>query len=152
MEYQNLVKDFAKRTRHNLDTLRSLQSELPEIELYEVTQLINSMLGLLVFPQQGYVTSIPYTPLTDLVHQGWPNPKVVGNYPQVSDLNQLVRYLRNAIAHFNLEFVSNDEQQIRGLCVWNVSTRTGKTTWKAELTIEDIEKITDKFIQLLIEK
>lgn len=158
MEYQNLVKDFAYRTRVNLETLRQLQKSQPKLEIYEVTQLINSMLGLLVFPQQRYIECIPKTPLTELEGQGWPIPKVVDNYPQVRDLNELVRYLRNAIAHCNLEFLSDDGRQLRGLRLWNNRTETeagkriNKTTWKAELTIDDIEKITEKFIHLLLEK
>ncbi len=158
MEYQNLIGDFAQHTRANLETLRNLQKAQPNLELYEVTQLINSMLGLLVFPQQRYIKRIPKTPVSELKSQGWPIPKVIGNYPQVKDLNELVRYLRNAIAHCNLEFLSDDGKQLRGLRLWNTRTervtgkKTEKTTWKAELTIEDIEKITGKFIELLLEK
>ena len=150
MEYKNIVKDFARRTRSNLNLIKSLQELEPGIEVYEVTQLINSMLGLLVFPQQRYVNEIPKTTLRDLVEQGWPIPRVVGDYPQVKNLNQLVRYLRNAISHFNVEFLSDPTLQIQGLRVWNMWD--GKTTWKAELTIEDIEGITDKFVQLILEE
>ena len=150
MEYKNIVKDFARRTRSNLNLIKSLQERDPGIEVYEVTQLVNSMLGLLVFPQQRYVDEIPKTPLRDLKEQGWPIPRVVGNYPQVKNLNQLVRYLRNAISHFNVEFISDQTAQIQGLRIWN--EWNGKTTWKAELTIEEIDGITDKFLQLILEE
>lgn len=152
MNYENLIKDFALRTRKNLSALRTLQQSQPDSEVYEITQLINSMLGLLVFPQQRYMNRIPKMPLNELSEQGWSIPKVVGNYPQVENLNQLVRYLRNAIAHFNLEFVSDGYGKIQGLIVWNTDPRrNGEITWKAELTIQDIENITDKFTNLLIE-
>lgn len=150
MDYENLVRDFALRTRKNLDALRAIQQS--QSDVYEVTQLINSMLGLLVFPQQRYVHRIPQVSLDELYKQGWPIPKVVGDYPQVANLNQLVRYLRNAIAHFNLEFISDGFGKIQGLKVWNTDPRRGNIiTWRAELTIDDIEKITDKFIELLLE-
>ncbi|MCK4472373.1 MAG: hypothetical protein KAW49_11375 [Anaerolineae bacterium] len=159
MQYGNVVKDFARRTRKNLDLLRDLQDRHPDTEYYEVTHLINSMLGLLVFPQQRYLESIPETPLDELARKGWPIPTVIGDYPQVNDLRQLVRYLRNAITHFNVEFLSDETFQIRGLRVWNARPvgradggRVWETTWEAELTIEDIEKITDKFVQLLLEE
>lgn len=147
MEYQNVIRDFARRTRHNLTVLRNLQAQHPELEIYEVTQLVNSMLGLLVFPQQQYIRNIPALPLDELAGQGWPIPKVRGDYPQVSDLNQLVRYLRNAIAHCNVEFLSDETLKIRGIVVWNV--RGGRIDWKAELSLEEIEMITDRFIDLL---
>jgi hypothetical protein len=152
MEYQNLVRDFAHRTHENLDTLRNFQKAQPDIQVYEVTQLINSMLGLLVFPQQRYFKNIPETALNELVIQGWPIPKIEGNYPQVKNLRKLVGYLRNAITHCNIEFLSDDGVQISGLRVWNTGSRNDKTTWKASLTIADIEKITDNFIQLLLEE
>jgi hypothetical protein len=150
MQYENLVRDFALRTRANLETLKTLQRARSDLEFYEVTQLINSMLGLLVFPQQRYIDHIPEIALAELARDGWPIPKVEGSYPQVRNLRELVRYLRNAIAHCNLEFLSDDGQQISGLRVWNTDPRSGKTTWKARLTIDDIEKITTNFIQLLI--
>ena len=152
MAYQNLVRDFASRTRANLETLRDFQKAQSDVEVYEVTQLINSMLGLLVFPQQRYIDRIPKTPLGELASQGWPSPKVEGNYPQVKDLRELVRYLRNAITHCNLQFLVDEREQINGLRVWNTNPRTDQTTWMAKLSIEDIEKITDRFIQLLLEK
>jgi hypothetical protein len=102
MNYQNLVRDFAHRTCDNLETLRNLQKTKPDVEVYEVTQLINSMLGLFIFPQQKYFNHIPETPLAELARQGWPIPKVEGNCLQVKDLRELVRYLRNAITHCNL--------------------------------------------------
>lgn len=49
MKYENLVKDFVKRTKQNNEMLRKLQTENPNLEFYEVMQLINSLLGLLVF-------------------------------------------------------------------------------------------------------
>lgn len=150
MNYKNLVKDFALRTRKNLVALRELQKAQPEAEIYEVTQLINSMLGLLVFPQQKYVRSIPKTPLDELVRQGWPVPQVDGNYPQAENLNDLVRLLRNSISHCNMEFQSDSCGEITGLVVWNTEPRNGQTTWRATMTIEDIEKISDKFIDLLL--
>lgn len=150
MRYEDLVRDFATRTRKNLYALRELQRTNPDVRVYEVTQLINSLLGLLVFPQQRYIDRIEALPLEELVSRGWPIPQVIGEYPQVEDLNQLVRYLRNSIAHCNLEIVSDGYGEIRGLKVWN--TRAGRVTWKAQLSTDDIEKIGERFIEMLTEE
>jgi len=158
MEYQELVRDFADRTKKNLDLLRDLQLQNPEAEIFEVTQLMNSMLGLLVFPQQSFVTKIPNVPLSQLRESGWPIPRIMGEYPQVKDLNQLVRYLRNAIAHFNIRFMVDEKRQISGLQFWNTRERRMKggkrreeITWKAELSLDEIETITYRFIDLMLE-
>lgn len=72
-----------------------------------------------------------------------------GEFPPAANLQELVRYLRNAIAHFNLAFVADDQGQICGLRLWN--RRGGVTTWEARLALADLETITEKFIDLLLE-
>jgi hypothetical protein len=106
------------------------------------------MLGLLVFPQQEFVDRIPATPLEQLRHSGWPVPEVRGRFRQVSDLRQLIRYLRNAIAHFNVRFLGDGLGQIRGLHVWN-ERQNGERNWEAELSVDDIRGIAERFIELL---
>jgi hypothetical protein len=148
MEYRNLVEDFARRTRENLRILRAAHERGEHI--YEVTALINSMLGLLVFPQQKYVNSIPETSLEELSVQGWPIPVVVGDFPQVLNLRQLIRNLRNAVSHFNIEFYTEGGEQIAGLTVWNTKPRTRQVTWKATLSISELDIIVHKFITLIL--
>lgn len=50
-EYIEFVKEFAARTKSNLDFIKKAKTQQP-IELYEFTQLVNSLFGLLVIPQQ----------------------------------------------------------------------------------------------------
>jgi hypothetical protein len=166
MMYEEVVRDFALRTRKNLEALEALHERNDEV--FEVTQLINSMLGLLVFPQQEYVESIPKTPLKDLLQDGWPIPRVTGNFQQVTDLNQLIRYLRNAVAHFNIKFIGDGkdgENNIKVLRVWNmapVRDKQGKIerndegkiieekNWEADLTVTQLRSIANRFIDLLL--
>jgi hypothetical protein len=143
--YEDLVADFAERTRANLEVLRNAQRSGQQA--FEVTALVNSLLGLLVFPQQRFVDSIPQTPLNELQVDGWPLPKVNGDFEQVSDLRDLIRYLRNAVAHCNLEFVPDSHGRIDGILVWN--RRNGRTNWKATLTVVELEGIVDRFARLL---
>lgn len=152
MEYKEseLVKDFAQRTKRNLELLRRLQQENDDLEVYETTQLMNSLLGLLVFPQQRCFDRIPETSLNELIAEGWPIPRLVGDFSQARDLKQLVRYLRNAIAHFNIEFIAH-EGELAGLTVWNIDPRSKKTTWKAQLSFDEIEVLVEKFIALILE-
>lgn len=150
MMYEEVIRDFAERTRANLRAVEELRAEGKEV--YEVTQLVNSTLGLLVFPQQEYVDRIPHTPLEQLKQDGWPIPRIRGGFQQVSDLNELIRYLRNAIAHFNIEFIGDGRNEIKFLRVWNTNPRNGKRTWEAELSAEDLRKIANCFVDLLLEK
>jgi hypothetical protein len=154
MIYVSLIHDFARRTLANLDALKLMREHSPDVEFYEVTNLINSMLGLLIFPQQAFVKEIPSTPLSELEAQGWPIPRIIGKFPQVKNLNQLVRFLRNAISHCNVKFKAGSRDEIIGLVVWNKDTSQpgSPMTWKAELSLDEIEKITRKFVALILAK
>ncbi len=117
MEYQNFTKSFPLRTWDNLILFQDIYSgqkkiynstqekELAqenEIKLYEITQLINSLLGLLVF-FKAFGHSIPNNNLSDFTEN-----KVMtlneNTWENVSDssLNDVLRHLRNALAHGNI--------------------------------------------------
>lgn len=159
MEYNEVVRDFASRTQENLLAIEKLKQSGHEV--FETTQLINSMLGLLVFPQQAYVDTIPETPIEELKQMGWPIPREHPRYTQVTNLKQLIRYMRNAVAHFNIEFIADRQHTIQKIRVWNTRMEsraalgtTGRMlhrNWEAELNIEELRTITMKFIDLMRE-
>jgi HEPN pEK499 p136 len=70
MNYESVIRDFAERTRKNLRTINDLKAK--GVEVYEVTQLVNSMLGLLVFPRENFIDQVPQTSLSELEADGWP--------------------------------------------------------------------------------
>lgn len=149
MEYKELVKDFVSRTKVNLELIRQAEKDGDEKEAYEVTQLISFLLGLLVLLQQKFGNKISKTPLSELKKSGWPIPRVLDNYTQAKDLKELTRYLRNGVAHFNLQFKKSGGH-IDGLIIWS-KNRNGVETWRAELTIKELEAIANKFAELLIQ-
>lgn len=54
MEYhERFIIDFAKRTRANLEFIE--QAKPSGDQVFEVTQLVNSLLGLLVFSRERYL-------------------------------------------------------------------------------------------------
>ena len=147
MMYEDVIRDFAIRTKKNLAIIEQLHKNGKEA--YETTQLVNSCLGLLVFPQQHFIERIPETPMEQLIQEGWPVPQVTGQFSQVANLKELIRYLRNAVVHFNIQFLGDPENQIRLLRVWNTTNR-GRKTWEAELSVDDLKKISKKFSGMLI--
>jgi len=146
MMYEEVIKDFAERTKQNLDTIEKLQKDGSEV--FETTQLINSCLGLLIFPREEYLQKIPRMPLEKLEHEGWPIPRVTEGFKQVSDLRELISFLRHSIAHFNIEFIGDGHNVIRTLKVWNF--RNSRKVWEAELSVDDLRKIAEKFTDQLI--
>ncbi len=86
-----------------------------------------------------------------LRRDGWPIPKVTGRFEQVRDLNQLIRYLRNAITHFNIKFIGDGQNEIEVLRVWNENDR-GRKTWEAVLSVSDLRGIAERFIEFLLDE
>lgn len=148
MNYNEIVRDFAERTRQNLEYIE--QSKQNGSDVYEVTQLVNSLLGLLVFPQQRYFNQIPETPIEQLQKDGWPTIVVIGDFQPHQNLKELMRYLRNAIAHFNVEFIADNEKQLQGIKVWN--KRGSQITWKAEISLNELRMIVEKFTELILQE
>jgi hypothetical protein len=175
---ENIIKFLAGRTKNNLkilktlqdaeydDVLKSIHEKDPSIDakIYEVTQLINSMLGLFVFPKEEYLdkilqskSSILSGTIQDLAKDGWPIPRVVDNYPQAKDPAQLIGYMRNAFSHFNLELTTDQPSDgkpsiIKGLIIWNTPPNSTVPNWKAEVTIEEIEIIVEKFADIWVKE
>lgn len=149
MEYSNVVRDFVARTRVNLELIE--QKAKAGEEAYEVTQLVNSLLGLLVFPQQRYFNQIPNIPMEELKAAGWPEIRVEGEFLPPRTLRDLMRYLRNAVAHFNIEFIPDGRGELWGLRVWNVNP-AHEVSWRAEIPLEALRLIISKFLELILEE
>lgn len=95
MEYlkgKDFVSDFAERTLANLE---KIEKEKSDDAKYEVTQLVNSLLGLIVFPKEREVT----------------DDKCVKNLvPYIIKTNNysLIQHMRNAISHSHIFFESGN--------------------------------------------
>ncbi|MCZ6773359.1 MAG: HEPN family nuclease [Proteobacteria bacterium] len=136
-EYTNFVKDFAERSRSNLMRLEA--KERRGGKYYEVTQLINSLLGMLVFIQED--ESLPNVRVECI--QDFPSiTTTVG--AQKGKLRSLIKALRDAVAHGQIKDFSEDDKTIAGFTFWTTSTRGKKPrapVWKVALTLENIRWI-----------
>ena len=56
-------------------------------------------------------------------------------------LDQLPRYLRNAISHFNIRLESADGQELTHLLVWNQVPNTGRITFVARVHIKGLRRL-----------
>ena len=148
MNYQDKVGDFAKRTQVNLGRIE--KSRIDGEEVFEATQFINSLLGLIVFPKEKYYFSIPEIPLDELVENGWPRIHVVGDFKPAPNLREQMRYLRNAVAHFNMDFIPDEDDVIAGIRVWNLKGE--KMNWQAEIPLTDLRLLVEKFIDLILDE
>lgn len=102
MEHKAYHITFINRTLKILDQYQTLvMSNVPNTEQYEVTLLINCLLGLLIFPHELCYTKIPNLSVTNLQDWGILPEYVQDSTQQVDTLRQLVRRLRSSTAHGN---------------------------------------------------
>ncbi len=133
---RNTVHDFARRTLKNLEAIEEMARKDPN-DYFEVTQLINSAIGLLIFPKEVDYDSIPEIALDNLPME-IPLPKILHGRLPKDNLRELVRYLRNGFAHYNVEF-ENFNNQIVGVYIWN--GEGGGVDWVAYTSVDDLRKL-----------
>ena len=115
MTYKDLLRDFASRTMNNLELI---EKETKQGTAFEVTQLVNSFLGVFIFAQQS---------------DQMPNRINLGN---TSLTKGDFRNIRNALAHFHIEHIAEDGE-ICGFKLWN-----GK--WKREFRVDELRTILEQ--------
>jgi hypothetical protein len=148
-EIRDLVREFGERTLSNLNFIQD-HADRPDV--YEVTQLWNSLSGLLVLPYEQEVNEIQAT-LEEAAARGW--PQLSETFPLAdaqsasTDLADQIRRLRNAVSHYNVEFLSR-HGSITGVKVWNhqlpgrssgVSQREMPINWQTEIPLAQLNQL-----------
>lgn len=95
MEYTNSFElDFIQRTLSIMDEYKGE---------YDATLLMNCLLGLLILPRERLFDNIQNKPLSECSKPISDLGTCLNNR---CDLKELIRYLRNAVAHFNVKPMS----------------------------------------------
>lgn len=139
-----------------LDIMRRSMANLAFVEAhahaagpYEVTQLINTFLGALAHPFEAMRNNLMSLPMADAAVQGWPSiTKERPSDREPDSLGDLLRLLRNSLAHGNIEFLADSAGQINALRIWNVDGR-GRRAWGAIITVGDMRQVLGRFVDLI---
>ena len=105
--------DFATRTKKNLEIVEQYNPE------NYATQLINSLLGMLVFIQETYLMEDRWREsLQEYVRTGeytWKIYKIKNNRrrgrPPQKSMGRIIKHMRNALAHCGVEAISSEEMK-----------------------------------------
>jgi hypothetical protein len=163
---KDVVGDFARRTKQNLVIIEALASThlgaRPHPQVWDFTQLVNSLLGLLVFPQQEWFDKLPETPLAAMPPGCWPTLHITRwdrrhrkgpNKGQLKDktFKEVAICLRNSISHFNVEFEGDSRDNIDRIRLWNVAdeSQPNARDFEVVLTTEQVRQIALTFIDSL---
>ncbi len=148
-EHKDPLICFVNRTKCNLGIIQKLSSngEPP----YEVTQLVNSLLGLVLLPQQSLFSKIPHTPFNNLRTEGWPSAflKSSTRSDLHDNLHSLLICLRNGIAHFNIK-LHGDGESITKVTILDRANKNPSPHWEVSLSIDDLKQIVDQITLLVL--
>ena len=106
---------FAERTRRNLELAKASFDSRKDFHV--VTQLVNSLLGIVVVPWQRHTEEgeqdFELGVSQDLFHRGWPNWTFTGKDKgrESENLKALVGNLRIAAAHGHYTFSGNPDSR-----------------------------------------
>jgi hypothetical protein len=88
--------------------------------------------------------------LAEAQASGWPSihrERPMDREP--SSLGDLIRLMRNALAHGNIEFLSDGKGQIHAIRLWNMDSRPLRRTWGAMVKVQDMRCFLDMFVRLI---
>lgn len=149
LDGRNTLSGIAARVNNNLAFVASARTS-EGADVHIVTQLLLSLLGLVVFPVQELKnegsTALRTEMLDDLEAKGWPKWKfTIGGS---SDLQDLLIHIRNAVSHHRLTF-SSDSRNLEEVDITFRDRRFAKDpdNWQAHISAKDLQS----FVQLLSE-
>ena len=103
--YDNLELDFIERTIRLIAQYTEMIKGLEFRDQLNYTLTINCLLGLVIMPKERVITFVPKEKLTNQAKEsmGLFESDI---HESISDLQELIRNLRNSIAHFDIEVIS----------------------------------------------
>jgi len=133
----DLGDEFIARTQKNLIAIECLKDI--SCKVYEVTQLLNSMLGLLIFPKERRLyEKIQPKSWDTMVEEGWPLPS--GDNAHVSDLEELIRHMRNAVAHCKFNLTTDHDE------ISSIEFRDIPSFWTGVYDVASLRKFVYMFL------
>ena len=162
MLYKNFEHDFIERTINNLtwiDTKNSIDKTNKDSTIfYEFTNLINQCLGLILLPSQFSNSTFLANFTQELTHYGVGDNivnKIKGNKDKT--LSNILRHLRNGIAHGHIQQYSANNHDITDVRILDadkgvVITSDDDAHTIIELNIEELRtfaiKVAEEYCRL----
>jgi hypothetical protein len=134
---ENFVQEFFKRTLYNLKCYDELHKEDNQKYPNNVTQLINSFLGLIVFVREDNLN------LTNEIYENFKDKIQIWKYEKNPDTHELLRHLRNSTAHGRLKEKIDNHNNIIGLTFKDKIPKDEEYKFEMELSVKEIRKMID---------
>lgn len=133
---KEFIRDYIERTKLNYERLKAGP--------YEVTQLINSAIGLLIIPEQKLYDKITNKMISKQLLNELIVHIQINTYDKQPNLKIIARHLRNSVAHARLELKAQEQPEFdKPLLIESVifhEMRMAEKSFQIELPIETLEQ------------
>lgn len=146
--YTNQEFDFISRTKKIIEQYNDIK--LPENEKFEITLLINCLVGLLILPQQNWFDMLPSGYVISQKEWGINKKHIhVIKNGEMMDVKNIARHLRNSIAHYRFKAFENKSTEISSVSFKDYDQQ-GNITFDATIPIPSIRQFTKKLTDTLL--
>ena len=147
---RNEAIEIARRTQRNLQYIKAeFDREGEDSPIHVVTQLVNSLLGMVVLPREQYLeVRNEATNLKSLAAQGWPEWNIAKWSVETKTLGQLSWHIRNAAAHGRITF-SSDSRYLHEvkITVKDSGDQGVSINWHAEIRGDELYDLCMRFAE-----
>lgn len=109
--YHNIEPEFIQRTLLLIEQYYGVLDKYPFKEQFNYTLTINCLLGLIVMPKERVISYVPTDRLTRELLEEIGAPSLEVN-ERIRTLRDLIKSLRNAVAHFDINIISESDQNL----------------------------------------
>ena len=145
--YLNQEFDFITRTKKIIEQYDSFK--IDEKDKFEVTLLLNCLIGLLILPQQYWYDSLP----TDIISQKeWGiNSEHISSIKkgETKNVKDVARHLRNSIAHYRFKAFDNSSDKISSIKFEDFDPN-GSKTFEAIIPLPNLRQFTNRLTDIFI--
>jgi hypothetical protein len=142
---RNSTEGFARRVRRNLEFI--IDERGKGTDVHEVTQLVVSLLGFVVFPwEANALKRLDALTLEELERDGWPQWRILlDERGDTSTLGKLTWHLRNAASHRRIAFSSDDPSlQCVTITFEDARNYNSPTNWRASISGTGLREFCDR--------
>lgn len=148
MEYakeSEFIKDYISRTKMNYDVVKRQNG-------YEVTQLINSMVGFLILPKEREFENIVDKMIDEKLLGDLKKGIEIDTYTKKADsLKVIIRHMKNAVSHYKLEFkaekpnMNSQPLNIKTISFFDANPNNSSEQFKMTVNVDFLEKFLLEF-------
>jgi len=133
--------DFVERTKRIIEQYDSLT--IPEKDKFEVTLLLNCLVGLLILPQQNWYDNLPSEIISQKEWGITPEHISFIKRGETKNIKDISRHLRNSVAHYRFKAFDNSSNKISRIKFEDFE-QSGNKTFEALIPLANLRQFTNR--------